>query len=519
MTNRNFYELHKSFLAYGDKLAICRLKEKDVIQSITYKQLYNKVFNNYQNIYNSKIKHQNVCILTTDVINFTSALIALMLSGNTVTIYEQITDQDSLDNYCKKLKERIADSKSEVLICDEADISRLAKIDCRLLSFKELDKQVETSVEINEVRDGTLVQYSSGSTSVPKGIILGDENILENINESREIWGVIYEDKCLLWSKYSHLYGLATSLLLPLSIGSSLYQVDTDEILTNPAYLVEIISKYKINFLGALNFIYDLCTNYTSDDLDIDLSSLRVAVVAGEIVKKKTLIEFYNKFKSKGFSFEAFCPSYGMTEMAGFVSVAAPASMSKSDESYSTSVGKPLQSKEVLIIDDNNKLCGEGEPGEIVVIGGFIGYNKSSLNTDDLFYIEPSTNKKFFRTGDIGYIKNNQIYIASRKKEVIVQNGKKHYPIDIENISCDAHSCFDKYVVAFSYLDNDLTEKVVIVQSVKDIKADEVSSLVNKVRRDVYNKMLINIDDIVFMKSIYFPLSKMGKILRKSVQE
>ncbi|WP_150467308.1 non-ribosomal peptide synthetase [Francisella sp. SYW-9] len=518
MTNRNFYELHKSFLSYGDKLAICRLKDKNVIQSITYNQLYNKVCNSYQNICNFEIKTKNVCVLTTDIINFTSALIALILAGNTVTIYEKITDQESLDNYCDKLKERVADSKSSVLICDDTDVSKFTKIDCQLISFKELNRQVELPVEIKK-ESGTLIQYSSGSTSLPKGIILSEESILKNINESRDIWNVLPKDNCLLWSKYSHLYGLATSLLLPLSIGSSLYQVDTDEILANPSYLVEIISKYKINFLGALNFIYDLCTNYTGDDLDIDLSSLRVAVVAGEIVKKKTLIEFYKKFKHKGFLFESFCPSYGMTEMAGFISATSPASMIESDESYNASVGKPLQSKEVLIIDDNNKVCSEGEPGEIVVIGGFIGYNKSSLNMDDLFYIEPSTSKKFFRTGDIGYIKNNQIYIASRKKEVIVQNGKKHYPIDIENISCDAHRGFDKYVVAFSYLDNDLTERIVIVQSVKDIKANEVSFLVNKVRRDIYNKMLINIDDIVFIKSLDFPLSKMGKILRKKVQE
>lgn len=515
----SFKSLHKSFLSYGDKTAIHCLQDAKILHSITYKELYYKIAKNHHQLLNLGIEDTKVCLLTTNVIDFAAAFIALMLSGNTVTIYEKMNSQENHKNYSDKLKDRIVDSKSSVLIFDTSDISSVKQIDCEKITFQNLNCTLNIEHGDKELKNGKLIQYSSGSTSVPKGIVLTEENILENISGSIDIWELTSNDTFFLWARYSHLYGLATSLLLPLSLGSSVYQSSTEEILMNPSKFIQIISNYKISFVAALNFTYDLCVKY-SNHIDADLSCLRIAVIAGEMVKRKTLIDFYNKFRESGFEFESFCPSYGMTEMSGFISIMPRGNISKSENMQYISVGLALPGKQVMIIDENQNHCENAEYGEIVVSGDFFGYNNAFLNTADLFYIDPKTNKKFFRTGDIGCILDNEVYIVSRKKEVIIQNGKKYYPIDLETISCGLDIRFDKYVVAFSYVDdNDLSEKVIIVQSVLNVENIDITSLKNKVRKEIYNKVLINIHDVVFVNSRDFPLTKMGKILRNDVKE
>lgn len=519
MKFRCFKEIHNSFLSYGEKAAIYRLKDEMVIESITYAELYYKIVENYHQLLNFGIEDTNVCLLTTNVIDFTSVFIALMLSGNTVTIYEQINSQENHESYLEKLKDRIFDSKSTILICDTSDISNLTQIGCEKITFQSLNCGLNSKYSDNDVKNGKLIQYSSGSTSVPKGIVLTEENILENISGSIGIWELTSNDTFFLWARYSHLYGLATSLLLPLSLGSSIYQSSTEEILINPSKLIQIISNYKISFVAALNFTYDLCVKY-SNHIDADLSCLRIAVIAGEMVKRKTLIDFYKKFRENGFEFESFSPSYGMTEASGFVSIMPRGSISNLQNEKYISVGFALPGKQIRIIDENHNYCKNGEYGEIVIDCEFSGYNNPFLNTVDLFYIDPNTNEKFFRTGDIGCILDNEIYIVGRKKEVIIQNGKKYYPVDLETISCGLDIRFDKYVVAFSYVDdNDLSEKVIIVQSVLNVENIDITSLKNKVRKEIYNKVLINVHDVIFVNSQDFPLTKMGKILRNDVKE
>ncbi len=373
----------------------------------------------------------------------------------------------------------------------------------------ELDESADWSPVAATPETTAFLQYTSGSTAAPKGVIVSHGNLLRNEELIRRSFTLSDETVVVSWLPMYHDMGLIGNILAAVYNRASCHLMSPAAFLRRPLTWLEAVSRVGATASGGPNFAFDVCTAKVRDeDLGgLDLSGWRVAFNGSEPIRAATLRRFAEKFASCGFRYEAFAPCYGMAETTLFVSGAAPSEKPCTEtldkealkhrravaperpdagEEYVSS-GR-VQVDEVVIVEpQTRRLCTASEVGEIWVADESVagGYWRKPAVTAESFEARVAGSAKgpYLRTGDLGVLRNGELFVLGRIKDLIIIRGRNHYPQDIEASAEAAHPALrDGSTVAFS-IERDGEERLAIVAEVtrearRRVDIDEVGEAV-----------------------------------------
>lgn len=388
------------------------------------------------------------------------------------------------------------------------------------------------------------LQYTSGSTSNPKGVIITHDNLIHSLAYASAVWDYSPGSVSLMWPSHSHIYGLTTGLLTPLINGSLCIIMPAMAFLLRPIRWLRAISNYRITHSGCPNFGYEICINQIKDQqlAGIDLGSWKVAINGGEPIQAITLEKFCKRFFVYGFRYESFCPAYGMSEMTGLIATTKvneaancyeqatfDGSQLSTDHQQHNKVqkfigcGKSLQKTSIKVVHpETHELVAEGQVGELCLAGPtcMSGYWGQKDSDTAHFFMLPDAGgeKKYLRTGDLGFVKNGELVVTGRLKDVVIISGKNHYVFDIEATVETSHPNLNQDNAAFS-LCQDGCEKLFIVQEVDVASENDYKEMVMAVRKSVSDKHNIDTHGILFAERNTLPKTGSGKKKRYLCKE
>lgn len=386
--------------------------------------------------------------------------------------------------------------------------------------------------------DLALLQYTSGSTSVPKGVALSHSNFIHNLRSLAAL-GVRDDDHIVSWLPPYHDMGLVGATLLPLAVGTMVTMLAPTTFLQRPFRWLSAISQYRGTLSGGPNFAFELCCRRISEGqrASLDLSSWRLAFSGAERVRAATLDRFAAAFASAGLKRSALSPCYGLAEATlgvSFTSFDAPpvvarlndealikgrAEISNAENARTlVSCGRPVRDCEVQIVDPQTcEALRDGVVGEIWVRSPSVatGYWGKPELSEQVFRARlAQSDAAYLRTGDLGFIRDGELFVTGRLKELIVLRGVNYYPEDIEVAFEMAHprlrlGC----AVAFS-VEQEGEERLVVVQEVdstRDLPAGEISTAI---RNAVAEQLQLQVHEVVLIEPGTLPKTSSGKLQR-----
>ncbi len=389
-----------------------------------------------------------------------------------------------------------------------------------------------------------FLQYTSGSTGDPKGVMITHYNLLENLKVIHRGFAMNPNDTGIIWLPPYHDMGLIGGILQPLYAGIPVILMPPVHFLQRPLRWLQTITKYQGTVSGGPNFAYDLCCRRVSDDQlqNLDLSSWRLAFNGAEMVRSQTIESFYNKFKSCGFRKEAFYSCYGLAEATLFVTggpqgrgvavrafdsralkenrVVAALSTNMAKKKLVSSGPAVLEKQIAIVHPDTLTPCPSDRIGEILIKGDCIakGYWNKPAETETTFqaFLKDSNDGPYMRTGDLGFMSDNDLFIVGRVKDLIIINGKNYYPTDIENSVTGCHPAIKSFAVAAFSIDRQNQEQLVIVSELERsfLKADDFTEIIDKIKAAIFEEYELSVSAIVLIKTSSLDKTSSGKIPR-----
>ena len=447
------------------------------------------------------------------------------------------------DEHKRKLLKILNRLKNPTLITDD-------KVQERLMSFIESNDEhtdlidsIENSViNIESSQNGQIytsreediafIQYSSGSTSEPKGITLTHKNLVTNISAIAKGLNLQSSDIGISWMPLTHDMGLIGTHMTLFSYGLSQIIMDTDLFIKKPLMWLQQTSKYRASILTSPNFGYKhlLKIHERRPLKDIDLSSVRLLINGAESISVSLCNEFLEKMKVFGLKKETMFPVYGLAEATLGVSFPETGkvfdfinldrkslindglcieSKSKNNEFLFMMHGKPIEDCDYRIVDDNGEEVPDNNVGNIVIKGD---------NVTKSIYQDKELSKNLYdkdgwlETGDCGAICNDQLIITGRKKELIIVNGQNYFPNDIEDVIIRGGSFDLGKIVAVGAINPEDTNDQLVVFVLYRSDLNTFKSIAEEIRRIVIQHLGIEIDYVIPIKKI--PKTTSGKIQR-----
>lgn len=392
-----------------------------------------------------------------------------------------------------------------------------------------------------------FLQYTSGSTGSPKGVMISHDNIAHNSVYIQKAFELTEKSVSVTWLPSFHDMGLIDGIIQPLYTGFLGVVMSPESFLKNPMVWLQAITKYRATHSGGPNLGYELCVRRITPEQqkNLDLSSWVSAYNGAEPIRRKTLDNFSDKFRSSGFKSQYFYPCYGMAEATLMISGGnikdEPFYLNVQSESLKNNqivesekdsknyqelvgCGHVWQDTEAKIVDPESCLeCGENQVGEIWVSGSSIaqGYWQEAEKTIATFQAKlanTTDERNFLRTGDRGFLRAGELFITGRIKDVIIIWGRNHYPQDIEYSVQQSHQALRLDCGAAFTIEIDNQDKLVIVQEVErtylgKLNVDEVFSTI---REAVALHHALQVYAIALIKPASISKTSSGKIQRQA---
>ncbi|HYL65041.1 MAG TPA: 1-acylglycerol-3-phosphate O-acyltransferase [Candidatus Methylomirabilis sp.] len=401
---------------------------------------------------------------------------------------------------------------------------------------------------VRKASDIALLQYTSGSTGNPKGVVLTHANLLANMRAIGEVVELGPEDVAVTWLPLYHDMGLIGAWLTLLHFGASVAVMSPMAFLTRPERWLKAFHKYRGTVAAAPNFAYELCVRKIADkDIEgVDLSSWRAALNGAEPVNPETLERFAQRFAAYGFRREAQLPVYGLAEASLAVTVpplnrgpledrverevfaaegrAVPARDDDSTAISFVSSGKPLPQHEVRIVDSSGQEVSDRTEGFLWFRGpsATSGYYQNARATEELFPQEQPRDSEFawVNSGDRAYRADGEIYVTGRVKDIIIKGGRNLYPHEVEELAARADGIRKGCIVAFGLKDEASgTEKLVVVAESREREAARRAVIAASVTEQVSRGLGLPPDRVELIPPGSIPKTSSGKLRREETKQ
>ncbi|RAM53526.1 MAG: non-ribosomal peptide synthetase [Hapalosiphonaceae cyanobacterium JJU2] len=391
-----------------------------------------------------------------------------------------------------------------------------------------------------------FLQYTSGSTGIPKGVMISHGNLIHNAATTYQFMEHSTESKFVSWLPTYHDMGLIGGILQPLYGGFPCILMPPASFLQRPYRWLQAISQYKGTTSGAPNFAYELCTQKITPEQKqtLDLSSWSVAFNGAEPIRYDTLERFAEAFAECGFRKQAFYPCYGMAEttlmVSGVEKLTVPtiktvaksaleshrvveSSAQDEDAYHFVSCGRVIPEQEVVIANSETlSSCKVDEIGEIWVSGPSVGqgYWNRPQQTKETFhaYLSDTGNGPFLRTGDLGFLHNGELFITGRAKDLIIIRGRNLYPQDIESTAEHSHPSLRSGAGAAFTVEVNYEERLVIVQELEFRAKPNLEEVISAIRQAVTEEHEIQVYAVVLIKPGSILKTSSGKIQRRATR-
>lgn len=417
------------------------------------------------------------------------------------------------------------------------------------LSWIAIDEvRKESSAEWREPqidRDSVaFVQYTSGTTGKPKGVMVSHANLLHNQSLLKDAFHHDRDTVIAGWLPMFHDMGLVGNVLHPIYLGAEAVLMSPMAFLQKPLRWLQAISDYGASTSGGPNFAYDLCVQKIgeAERENLDLSRWRVAFNGAEPVRSGTIEGFSAAFAGCGFRKAAFYPCYGLAEacliVSGADALAAPvvrnfdaaqlaqsvapvASSADARPRTLVSCGRVLGNQRVEIVHpETRQPCAPGQVGEIWIAGPSVarGYWNNPLASGETFSatIEQQENSaRFLRTGDLGLMLDGELFVAGRLKDLIIIRGRNFYPQDIELVVQQSiPGGLPNACAAFAIEKHGEEQLVVVQELLRTTRAEQCQEIITAIRRAVIDEFGVSIRVVVLIRQGSLPRTSSGKIQR-----
>ena len=441
---------------------------------------------------------------------------------------------------------RVALTVREVIDRIQDDLNAMPRLDQLVwLATDELSCQAVDEWEPPALHDATsaLLQYTSGSTGSPKGVLLSHANLIHNCSLITLAFEFSRSGCGMTCLPVYHDMGLLGGVLAPLFFGRPNVLMSPLAFLQRPVRWLQAITQYQVTISGGANFAYALCNERITPEQcrGLDLSSWEVAFNGGEVIRSETLDDFTDRFAPYGFRADRHYPCYGLAETTLIVSggrkgdlpVVRDFDVKELDQGRVVPLekgakrarqlvgcGKVLPDGVLRIVDpDSNQPAEDLRVGEIWISSRSVGqeYWKKPQETRRTFAARlPGDNRRFLRTGDLGFMLDGELFITGRLKDMIIVRGVNRYPQDIEEtVESSAEQVRRQASAAFA-VEIDAAERLVVVAEVNRGLDQEWKGVVETVRRNVAIQNEVQLDAIVLVRSGSIPKTSSAKIQRHS---
>ena len=421
------------------------------------------------------------------------------------------------------------------------DAPALARLDWIITD--SIDAAVGDGWQDPDTNEETLafLQYTSASTSKPKGVMVSHGNILHNQRLMKEAVRHCRDTVIVSWLPLFHDMGLISMVLAALYNGASCYLMSPVDFLKKPKLWLDAITRYRGTFSGAPDFGYQLCIDRIGEEdrEKLDLSSWRVAFNGSEPVRAETLSRFARTFASCGLPAGAMFPCYGLAENTLF----AVGTFHTEPELFSrrsleehrpkpangdagtaiVSCGKPLANTRVVIADPADcRSCGEGVVGEIWLSGASVaqGYwNQDDISESTFRARLEDGDGPFLRTGDLGFLYREELYVTGRLKDLIIIRGRNLIPQDLEQTVERCDPAIRPTFVAAVSVDVGNAERLVIAAEIRrESRHDfDTTALVHRIRAAVSSEHEVEVSAVCLLRPGGLPKTSSGKTQRAAV--
>lgn len=408
-------------------------------------------------------KGERVALIAESSTGFVEAFFACQYAGLVAVPLAIPMGVGQRDSYTAKLQGLLTSCKPAAIISSDEwlsliDVDNIRNPNIHILSHADFNALQEKEIDLPRPcpDDIAYLQYTSGSTRFPRGVIITHSEVMSNLRViSHDGIKLRENDRCVSWLPFYHDMGLVGFLLTPVATQLSVDYLRTQDFAMRPLQWLKLITKNRCTVSVAPPFGYDLCLRRINDkDLaELDLSCWRVAGIGAEPIPAEQLIRFGERFRQAKFDARAFMPCYGLAENALAVSFSAEAAglqVNEIDRDILERQGKavaPTHSTRAISTFAN---CGKALPGHAIEIRNEMGNCLPEREIGHIYISGPSLMSGYFQdvasqheiqstgwmdTGDLGYLLDGNLYVTGRIKDLIIIHGRNIWPQDIEYVA------------------------------------------------------------------------------------
>ena len=423
------------------------------------------------------------------------------------------------EQYASRLARQLNDSAARAVIGPprmRAELSAIGRdVGTGTVAFYGEVEAATADLPAVSAGDTCYIQYSSGSTRAPRGVVLTHAQVARNATDILDRLAVTPADRGVFWLPWFHDMGLVGGLIAPICSQSQVDFLAPEDFVRRPLVWLELMSGRRATISFATGFAYDLCARAAgAKACEFDLSNWRVAGVGAEPIRGELLTRFAERFAANGFAATAFLASYGLAEATLAVTMTQPGQgLGGPTPDARIACGTPVGATEIEICDERGEVCAPEQTGRVHVRGGGIaaGYFRDGR-------VEAFSDDGWLDTSDMGFFDGcGQLVIAGRSDELIILHGRNIWPDDIEACAREVLGESGAACAAFGVLGNDQRQAAAVV--IEQAKAmDALDTLTAKVAGAVMAEFAVDCD-VRFVKRRGLPRTSSGKISRAAAKE